>query len=1410
MRWCLCFLVGALIDLVGAYDTWHAIDAASVICPDRSDTSGTANVNLAAGKAATCVGGVNSGFFTCDGAAVTDGKKACIDALNSPMTSRYDCRMTAAIELDLGSPVTFDEVVLYQDTCNQASFCGHKVEVKLDNGTWQVVFQGSTSDYSVLATASGASMRFDTQVAQHLRVHSSRNNINMYVYFIEVEVYFSRSLPPPPPFTVAIQATSQLDMDSPYILSFIRETKEETTIEYELKSRSGAMIKAERVTLVATGNPPPSSCRCTGDRLLGSRDIDIYGSEYGSSCGKWDEAKCDVFWPNQTLGSWCCMNWCYADASCPDAYMSSLIPNGYYSYSACQAENQGLPDCMWKPPDLCECRNVLDIMDERMKDLFPPDYGSKCMAWDSLSCEANYRPDQIDTWCCKSWCYVDSRCPHAIPSLNPGMEDKLFWTAQKCTQDAAFISQCPYQKLADNSDANFEKCKCLGTPINQAYSLSGMDTTYGQVCAPHDKDYCETWYPSTKTDMWCCASWCYVSSDCPDAQPSTLSPGQYWSSFTCDWDPQAVANCKYSNACKCSQNNTGVDTRIFGSEYGKTCSAWDKTDCAGWWNNTASWSNTSRNDWCCQEWCYVNDSCPLVDEASLLSNLKYSYEVCAVATEVYNEVSNTCQAPASCECMGTISSPTAYGMSCGLHEAAMSSGCTRGISCCLPWCYVDAACNNSVPHPGHPGKFISYETCASSRDISVLVNCPHSKSCQCTGNNSGLDSRFGTDYGKACLPHDAVNCYKWWGPGSGSGFWNTTPGGNNDWCCDPWCYVAADCPIADFGEGGLHYSYSPCTASTDVFDEADKQCKAGSARRLEVVEEPIEEGEEVEDEESSGCEEFFLLDGRSPAELPDTWGDAREATTAMCMDEGFGHEECSQAVEIAFEGFPQGGVPWRASSHEAEKTLCARLLLLGAAAEASESALASLRQAERPEGESQAQPPLEMAARVQEALRHRAGRGEGDSDEDLEASAMDDALSEKVTTWAASGAGGLAVAQPMRRLKSGGSSSSWGSRRSPTPSPTPPPVPVARRRTPQRPVGIATRRRGVPPGADPVDEDPPGIARRRVTSFSSHRRRHKDIDGKSRITPAGSRYGYTSRSHLSSNFGGQVPMHAPYGYSAANVYPRNKRSSVAMYGAAVGGGAAVGAAMGVGAYYLYHQQEYGRGVIGWRRRRVASPSWCMASPGSGVDMMECSDCFDKFGFCESANDCFSSSGTGCGMTMSKDYGKDDLMESGFIPSKYDFPLTLTISKIEGPGIKKEAICPITDPAFASLDASRITGFSLWGFVTLARMEELDAAPPPTSFCVRNTNYRCKAGAIVGEQGMSACYGEDEVCVYEDYENLCFCKPGYCLDTSSQNGLCLSRTAASAAVGRMRQVFLLLPLAAIRAACFFAQGFRLIS
>eukprot|EP00438_Fugacium_kawagutii_P014940 Skav217326 [mRNA] locus=scaffold2460:34852:43974:- [translate_table: standard] len=191
----------------------------------------------------------------------------------------------------------------------------------------------------------------------------------------------------------------------------------------------------------------------------------------------------------------------------------------------------------------------------------------------------DYYGEQVDTWCCANWCYVDKECPSAIASLNPGMEGLLFWSDHVCVDDPALMLQCPYKPQPNISDTD-TSCNCLdATMPSELLESLGLNLSiyadYGRQCGPHDAEVCDKTYPDPGTDyaMWCCTSWCWVSANCPRARASAVWQGHYWSDEKCPLNEEAVSRCKWDSACECrGQLPTGTfdGKGNFSADYGSS------------------------------------------------------------------------------------------------------------------------------------------------------------------------------------------------------------------------------------------------------------------------------------------------------------------------------------------------------------------------------------------------------------------------------------------------------------------------------------------------------------------------------------------------------------------------------------------------------------------------------------------------------------------------------------------------------------------------------------------------------------------------------------------------------------------------------------------------------------------------
>ena len=292
--------------------------------------------------------------------------------------------------------------------------------------------------------------------------------------------------PPFPEYNLGINYTSSLQVDAPHIVSFIRASQQAVSITFSIQDSDGREVVPETtIKLEELSDAVPSTCKCTMPSLPSEVEA-TYGQNYGTQCQAWDNAKCDELWGNVSIGylaslmrsvqatelgmisqdvccmhvhcfsgSWCCRPWCYATSDCPDAYSSQALPGEFFSYAACNSFSPVSP-CTWtevaEQNDPCKCKNAASLFSTEMRTKFAADYGATCSTWDMQNCATNYRPDQVDTWCCASWCYVEKECSSAKQSLNPGMEGILFWSDNVCDDDPALVVQCPYKPQPNVSD----------------------------------------------------------------------------------------------------------------------------------------------------------------------------------------------------------------------------------------------------------------------------------------------------------------------------------------------------------------------------------------------------------------------------------------------------------------------------------------------------------------------------------------------------------------------------------------------------------------------------------------------------------------------------------------------------------------------------------------------------------------------------------------------------------------------------------------------------------------------------------------------------------------------------------------------------------------------------------------------
>ena len=244
-----------------------------------------------------------------------------------------------------------------------------------------------------------------------------------------------------------------------------------------------------------------------------------------------------------------------------------------------------------------------------------------------------------------------------------------------------------------------------------------------------------------------------------------------------------------------------------------------------------------------------------------------------------------------------------------------------------------------------------------------------------------------------------------------------------------------------------------------------------------------------------------------------------------------------------------------------------------------------------------------------------------------------------------------------RRFGGGSSYSSYSSPRRRTPSPSPAPYSSPRRRT-----------------------GTPSTASSGSAGVSGSRRRTYGYDNKvynNPSNPGAGNYGYTTSGAAASNFGGRIPSSTPYGYTGANAYSGSSGSAgkIAM---AAGGGLLAG--------YLGSQLLH-NSWTGYNREQMLNMP-CTSGSWKGL----CSTCVSLHG------------AKNCNIEISPkiDATRDDLLNTGFTPSNFKWPIQVNITKISGVDFAASLVCPnASDPLSLSSAQKQL-------FLTLTTMQELSS------------------------------------------------------------------------------------------------------
>lgn len=224
----------------------------------------------------------------------------------------------------------------------------------------------------------------------------------------------------------------------------------------------------------------------------------------------------------------------------------------------------------------------------------------------------------------------------------------------------------------------------------------------------------------------------------------------------------------------------------------------------------------------------------------------------------------------------------------------------------------------------------------------------------------------------------------------------------------------------------------------------------------------------------------------------------------------------------------------------------------------------------------------------------------------------------------------------------------------------------------------------------------------RRRTFQSPRRRRSV--GPSYQSPR--RRGWQNRAHPGPHYNYRPPagyQQRPYGYRTDNYYRphQGNGAKIAMAGAAgFVGGAAVGHMVSSSRYSRWNTMTYGR-RNGQNQSRLGKE--CHFQDFTG----DCSTCFKRFG----AENC----------RVNYDYpeaaSRDDLMATAFLPRDYSRALRVTLTKIAGPDLAKERICPPDgwhwDPKLSNYTGKWVPPDKQDIFITLTKVEKEVQAPAPS-------------------------------------------------------------------------------------------------
>jgi len=291
---------------------------------------------------------------------------------------------------------------------------------------------------------------------------------------------------------------------------------------------------------------------------------------------------------------------------------------------------------------------------------------------------------------------------------------------------------------------------------------------------------------------------------------------------------------------------------------------------------------------------------------------------------------------------------------------------------------------------------------------------------------------------------------------------------------------------------------------------------------------------------------------------------------------------------------------------------------------------------------------------------------------------------------------------------------------------------------------------------------------------------------------------------MMNNYGGKMPAQTSYGYSGAGASQAGARPNVAMYGAgntryngySGSSGSSRYMMYGVGGYYAFYMMSPGMSSY---RRRYGNPEWCVVpniydaqQRGEVGEMMECHRCFKRYGSCSSNNDCYDT--IGCSYQLPTAVNRDDMMQTGFIPSGFKAPLTVKFSKLTGDGLSEADLCPTATSETVDTPVTWTPDL----YLTLTEQDFLGecgvaackgTTPSPVK-CEKNTGFLCNTTT-------SKCNDYEACTEATDGDGtkkwMCVCISGSCLEGTQGESDAVCHLSDSAGVSMSPQSAIMMPL-----------------